>query len=510
MTPLESQLLESPITGSAANGGDARPLPALCVDLDGTLVKSNTLVDSLLVLARKRPQDILRLPGWLAKGRVVFKQHVSAAVQLDVEHLPYNQRLLEYLRKQHGAGRPLYLATAADSVLADHVAGYLGIFDEVLASDGVTNLAGENKLEAFRRRFPDGFCYIGNALPDATLLAASETPMVANPHLSLRRRMRRSGTVSTASFIDRAPLFKSWLRAVRLHQWAKNTLIFVPLLLAHQWNAATITGAVVAFFSFGMCASATYIINDLLDLETDRRHPRKRRRPFAAGDLSAISGVFAVLLLLAMATALAVALPAIVSAAAGYDALEKPYSFLGWLGLYTVTTLIYSLYLKRRLLLDVFVLSGLYTIRILAGWGATGVEVSAWLAGFSVFFFLSLAYVKRFSELKSLGERGDASTSGRGYGIGDLEMLRALGVGSAYAAVVVMTLYINNGSNASALYHHPVRLWMVVPVLLLWLSHVWMLASRGQMHDDPVIYAVTDKRSLFLGVLMAAVVWFAL
>ena len=227
-------------------------------------------------------------------------------------------------------------------------------------------------------------------------------------------------------------------------------------------------------------------------------------------DLSAISGVFAVLVLMAAAAALAVALPAIVAAVAGYDALEKPYSFLGWLGLYTVTTLIYSLYLKRRLLLDVFVLSGLYTIRILAGWGATGVEVSAWLAGFSVFFFLSLAYVKRFSELKSLGERGDASTSGRGYTIGDLEMLRALGVGSAYAAVVVMTLYINNGANASALYLHPVRLWMVVPVLLLWLSHVWMLASRGQMHDDPVIYAVTDKRSLFLGVLMAAVVWFAL
>ena len=274
MTPLESQLLESPVIGAPEIGREERSVPALCVDLDGTLVKSNTLVDSLLVLARKRPMDILRLPGWLAKGRVVFKQRVSAAVQLDVEHLPYNQLLLEYLRKQHGAGRPLYLATAADSVLADHVAGFLGIFDEVLASDGVTNLSGENKLEAFRRRFPQGFCYIGNASPDALLLAASQTPMVANPHLSLRRLMRRSGTVSTASFIDRAPLFKSWLRAVRLHQWAKNTLIFVPLLLAHQWNAATITGAVVAFFSFGMCASATYIINDLLDLETDRRHPR--------------------------------------------------------------------------------------------------------------------------------------------------------------------------------------------------------------------------------------------
>jgi 4-hydroxybenzoate polyprenyltransferase/phosphoserine phosphatase len=489
----------------AFGGGAGVPL---CVDLDGTLVKSDTLVDSVLAIARQHPRELLQIPGWLAKGKAAFKQHVTAAVELDVEHLPYNKPLMEFLRVQHGEGRAIYLATAADVGLAERVAAYLGIFTGVLASDGATNLAGGNKLAAFRARFGERFCYIGNARPDAELLAACETPMVANPDGALRGRMRRSGTVAVKTFIDRTPALKSWLRAVRLHQWAKNTLIFVPLLLAHQWNPGTFAGAAVAFLSFGMCASATYIINDLLDLEADRKHLRKRRRPFAAGDLSAIAGVTMVGTLMVLSVVLALALPRIVDAMPGDWVLPAPYAFLRWLGLYTVTTLTYSLYLKRKLLLDVFVLSGLYTVRILAGSRATGVPVSAWLAGFSVFFFLSLAFVKRFSELEGLRERGVAVSNGRGYLVGDLEQLRALGTGAMYAAVVVMTLYINDGTKQ--LYTHPVRLWMVVPVLLLWLSQMWMLASRGEMHDDPVVFAITDKRSLLLGVLMAAVVWWAL
>lgn len=485
----------------------------VCVDLDGTLVRSDTLVDSVLAIARQRPQDLWRIPGWIAQGKASFKRHVTSAVELDVEHLPYNLPLLEWLRRQAAEGRELYLATAADRVLADRVAAHLGIFRGVLASDGATNLAGGNKLAAFREQFGSHFCYIGNARPDAEVLAACESPMVANPDSALLSAMHRAGTVPVAVFDDRTPKFKSWLKAIRLHQWAKNTLIFVPLLLAHAWNAdnfaSTFAGAVTAFLSFGLCASATYIINDLLDIEADRKHPRKRRRPFAAGDLSAISGTAMVVLMLTAGLALAFALPFIVAAAPGPYSLAQPYRFLGWLILYTVTTLTYSLYLKRKLLWDVFVLSGLYTIRILAGSGATGVPVSAWLAGFSVFFFLSLAFVKRFSELEGLRASGKMVPSGRGYFVTDLEQLRALGTGAAYAAVVVMTLYINN-PESKLLYSHPIRLWLVVPVLLLWLSQIWMFASRGEMHDDPVVFAITDKRSLLLGVLMAAVIWWAL
>lgn len=481
----------------------------LCVDLDGTLVRSDTLVDSVLAMARRRPTDLWHIPGWIAEGKARFKQHVTASVELDVEHLPYNQPLLAWLRAEAGQGRAIYLATAADRALAERVAAHLGIFTGVLASDGATNLAGSNKLAAFREHFGEHFCYIGNARPDAAVLAACDSPMVANPDRALLRLMKRNGTVAAHTFNDREPAVKSWLRAVRLHQWAKNTLIFVPLLLAHQWTLPALGAASIAFLSFGLCASATYILNDLLDVEADRRHPRKRRRPFASGELSAISGVIAVVALLAASAALALALPRFVEVLPGPFRLTMPYKFGEWLALYTATTLTYSLYLKRKLLLDVFVLSGLYTVRLLAGSAATGVPISAWLGGFSVFFFLSLAFVKRFSELEGLRERGGVVSNGRGYLVSDLEQLRALGTGAAYAAVVVLTLYINN-FETTLLYQHVVRLWLAVPVLLLWLSQVWMLASRGQMHDDPVVWAITSRRSLLIGVLMAAVIWFAL
>ena len=487
-----------------------RPGVPLCVDLDGTLVKSDTLVDSVLALARQYPQGLIQIPGWMAQGKAAFKQHVTTAVTLDVEHLPYNMPLLEWLRAEHGRGRLIYLATAADRRLANRVADHLGLFHGVLASDGETNLAGDNKLAAFRSQFGESFCYIGNAHPDIELLRACESPMVANPHSSLTSGLKHAGVTAAQRFDDQASPLRAWLKAIRLHQWAKNTLIFVPLLLAHDWNIAAVAAAAIAFLSFGLCASATYIINDLLDIEADRRHLRKRRRPFAAGDLSAFAGVAAVAVMMCASVLLALLLPHLFAAMPGnHAALPKPYSFFEWLAIYTATTLTYSFYLKRKLLLDVFVLSGLYTVRILAGSSATGVPISTWLAGFSVFFFLSLAFVKRFSELEALRERGGAVSNGRGYVVGDLEQLRALGTGAAYAAVVVTTLYISN-SDTARLYAHTGRLWMVVPVLLLWLSQVWMLTSRGEMHDDPVVWAITDKRSLLLGLLMALVVFWAL
>ena len=501
----------APVIDQELNGtGRAVLAPGvpLCVDLDGTLVKSDTLVDSVLALARQKPGEILRIPSWIAQGKAQFKKHVTATVTLDVEHLPYNRPLLEWLRAEHGAGRAIYLATAADRSLAERVADYLGIFAGVLASDGTKNLAGKNKLEAFREHFGERFCYIGNAKPDVPLLSACESPMTANPHRALTAGLRRAGTVPAANFEDRTPALKSWLRAVRLHQWAKNVLIFVPLVLAHAWNPTRIGAAVVAFFSFGLCASATYIVNDLLDIEADRRHPRKRRRPFAAGDLSAIAGLCAVFVMMAASFSLAMVVPRMIHTVPGTHPELLPNNFLVWLLIYTVTTLTYSLYLKRTLLLDVFVLSGLYTVRLLAGSAATGVTISEWLGGFSVFFFLSLAFVKRFSELENLRERGGEVPAGRGYHVSDVEQLRAFGTGSMFAAVLVTTLYISN-PQTSLLYEHAKRLWLVVPVLLLWLSQVWMLASRGQMHDDPVVWAITSKRSLLLGAVMAAVVWWA-
>ncbi len=482
----------------------------LCVDLDGTLSKSDTLVDSTLAIARQHPALLLKLPGWIAEGKAALKRHITASVELDVVHLPYNEPLLAYLREQHALGRPLFLATAADAALAHRVAAHLGLFSGVLASDGSTNLAGPNKLAAFRQRFGDHFCYIGNASPDLSLLSGCVDPMVANPTRGLTSGLRAQHITPTRTFVERNPPVRAWLKAIRLHQWAKNVLIFLPLLLAHMRSLGLLAGAVVAFLSFGLCASATYIINDLLDIEADRAHPRKRRRPFAAGDLSALHGVAVVLGFFVASLLLALAVPRVVAALSPALALPGPYSFLKWLLLYTATTLAYSLRLKRAILIDVIVLSGLYTIRILAGSAATGVGVSTWLAGFSIFFFLSLAFVKRFAELENLRERGGATPKGRGYHVDDIEQLRSFGSASAYASVVVFTLYISNLSNATELYRHTTRLWLLVPVLLLWLSRLWLLASRGHLHEDPVVYAITDRRSLALGVLVIAIVLSAL
>ncbi|HEU5339747.1 UbiA family prenyltransferase [Edaphobacter sp.] len=490
-----------------AASSDAQP--ALCVDLDGTLVKSDTLIDSILTLVRHHPAALVRLPGWLMEGKAPLKRHIANIVQLDAAHLPYNRVLLQYLEQQQAAGRPLYLATAADSSTAHTVATHLCLFSGVFASDGDTNLSGNNKLAAFQRQFGENFSYIGNARADLPILRVCREPMVANPTPGLSSALRGAGITPARVFTERTSALKSWPKAIRIHQWAKNLLIFLPLLLAHMRTPGLVAAAVLAFFSFSLCASATYIANDLLDLNADRQHPRKRRRPFAAGDLSAFAGIATALVFLAVSAALALAIPQTIAHFSPGFALVRPYHFLFWLVIYAITTLAYSLYLKRVVIVDVIVLSGLYTIRILAGAAATGVPVSTWLAGFAVFFFLSLAFVKRFAELEGLRERGGASASGRGYHIADIEQLRTFGSASGYVSVAVLTLYISN-LDAAALYTHAHRLWLLVPVLLLWISRLWLEASRGQLNEDPVVYAITDRRSLLLGIIVVAIVLSAL
>ena len=498
-------------TGEVAEATRASaPSLPLCVDLDGTLVKSDTLVDTVLVLARQSPVTVLRFPQWIAQGKASFKRRVSSLAELDVQRLPYNGPLLEYLREEHGKGREIWLATGADTLLAERVAEHLGLFAGVLASDGEVNLTGKNKLAAFEQRFPRGFCYIGNARPDIPLLTACVMPMVANPHPALSAGLRAASVTPARTFADSVSPAKAWVKAIRLHQWAKNTLIFLPLLLAHQRATGPVVATLMAFFSIGFAASATYIVNDLLDLEADRHHARKRRRPFAAGDLSPIAGVATSAIFFTLSLLLAIALPHVMSALSPQVQPAGSGPFLEWLALYVVATVAYSLRLKRMVLVDVIVLSGLYTIRLLAGSAAAQVEISPWLAAFSIFFFLSLAFVKRFSELEAMQEGTEApnavAVKGRGYRVSDLEQVRSFGTASGCASVVVFALYIGSNDAARHLYPHYGRLWLLVPVILLWLFRLWLLASRGELHEDPVVYAITDKRSLMLGALVVGIV----
>ncbi len=466
-------------------------LRPLCVDLDGTLVKSDTLLDSLLLLAHKRPAMLLALPGQLLRGRAAFKAFVTDSISLDVVHLPYNRELLRYLEEQHRTGRDIYLATGADIALARRVAEHLGLFKQVLGSDGARNLTGHNKLERLRTSLADGeFDYIGNGAPDLPLLAHSTEPMVANPSIALRFLLRTRKIQPKFEFHDRNHSAAALVRAMRPHQWTKNLLLLIPLLLSHAVTIENLIAGLLAFCSFSLAASGTYIVNDLLDMESDRHHPQKQRRPFAAGDLSPLDGAAALVLFLALAFWIARGLPA---------------AFGAWLLLYVAATLAYSTWLKRIPIVDVLVLSGLYTLRLLAGSAATGSHISHWLGGFSVFLFFSLAIAKRFAELDNLRTGNSVPRNGRGYILADIEQLRVFGTSSAFAAMVIFAIYISS-DDVMALYRNPTLLWLMMPLMILWLCRVWLLASRGLLHEDPVVFALTDRMSLLIGAAAVATV----
>ena len=351
----------------------------------------------------------------------------------------------------------------------------------MIATSGGKNLSGKAKLEAIESRFPhEGFDYVGNASPDEVLLAHAKAAMLANPSTGLRPTLDRKGVKIARIFEDRGSKGKAWLRAMRISQWPKNSLIFVPMLLAHVFlQKERLIAAAIAFLSFSFAASATYILNDLLDMEADRRHPQKRQRPFAAGELSGKAGAALGVCLLAVAAALT---------------RFEPVGFALCLGLYFVTTLAYSFVLKRMVLVDVLTLAGLYTVRLLAGAKATEVPLSPWFQTFSLFFFLSLAIVKRYGELHNLRESGATPNNGRGYRVADIEQLRSFGTASGYASVVVFSLYINN-PEIEKLYRHPHWLWLMAPLLIYWISRIWLMAHRGELDEDPVVFALTDRWS---------------
>ncbi len=456
----------------------------LCVDLDGTLIRTDLLLEMLVLLLKTRPLDLFKLPVWLLKGKAHLKREIAARVELDVTCLPYREPLLEFLRSEHGFGRTLVLATAADARVARKVAAHLGIFSAVVASDGAVNLSGSAKLDALERGYGDeGFVYVGDAPVDLEVWRRARGAILVG------RGTRFAGQLTNVerTFDDEK---RPWelFRAMRLHQWAKNTLVFVPLLLAHETTNLPLAGAsLLAFLAFGLCASSVYVQNDLLDLEADRHHARKRFRAFASGALPIKFGLVLApaLILLAVVTALPLS-PA----------------FLGVLGLYFALTLSYSFYFKRKAILDVLLLALLYTVRIVAGGVAVGVVVSPWLLAFSMFFFLNLAYVKRFAELSALPK--ESSLRARGYTSADLEGLADLGVASGYVSILVVALYINS-PEVRTLYRVPEFLWLLCPLLVYWISRVWLLARRGEMHDDPVVFALRDRVSYLIGALAVLV-----
>lgn len=480
-------------TSSPANNN-----PRLYVDLDGALCATDTLWESLLELAQERPLDLFLVPFWILKGKAVFKREVANRVLPDIASLPVRPEVLALLTTCKSSGQKLVLATAADERIARPLADRLGLFDAVLASDGKTNLAAENKLAAVQLHAGGGaFDYLGDSKADLPLLRECQRGYVAGPQDSVWR-VAQSGRSGKAELIRLRPSvggIKSHIKALRPHQWAKNVLVGVPLLVSHQiGNLAAVGQTALAFASFSLIASAVYIINDLLDLPSDRVHPTKRNRPFASGAVAIPTGLTLAGALFFLGLLIAFA--------------KVNVEFGGMIVLYLVITTLYSTFLKRKLVLDVFILAGLYTIRILAGAVAIKVQPSEWLLAFSVFIFTSLAMLKRYTELKVWSNLNEKWPAGRRYTISDMDLFRSMGPASAYAAVLVFALYISS-RDVSLLYHRPQILWLVCPVLLYWLTRLWFLTNRSRPLEDPVLFALTDKASLACGVLVLALVFLA-
>lgn len=466
---------------------------AICVDLDGTLLRTDLLYESALALLRISPLYLFALPWWLLRGKANLKRQVALRVNAAfVSTLPYDDRVLGLLRE---SSLHRVLCTASDELLAGPIAARLGVFDEVIASDGTHNRRGSSKADALVSRFgARGFHYVANQRVDLHVWKHARSAWVVNGSAALARSASR--VTELAGHLPKVGGgVAAWGRALRVHQWLKNLLVFVPLLAAHAFTELSTLGqALLAFAAFSLCASGVYVLNDLLDLPVDRAHPRKRFRPFASGELSLAHGMVASPLLTAAGFLLAW--------------LCSP-AFFAVLAIYCVTTLAYSLHLKRVHMLDVMLLAGLYTIRIIAGGVAVGVPLSFWLLAFSMFLFLSLAMLKRYTELSALTPGKDDELHGRGYAGGDLPLLQSLGGSAGYLSVLVLALYINSPESLD-LYSTPQALWFLCPLLLYWISRSWSLVRRGRMHDDPVVFAVTDRTSLAIAGLCGLVVIWAI
>lgn len=463
----------------------------LVVDLDGTLLKTDLLVETANSFIIAQPFRVVQLLAWLSAGRTTLKARLAQAGPIDPATLPYNEELLAWLREEKANGRRIVLATASHQLLADQVARRLGLFDEVLATSAAVNLKAEAKRDLLVARFGErGFDYVGNDWADIPVWRSADQAHVVGGSRRLVGEVRSQGRLGREIADGKPSTAVALLKAVRPHQWVKNLLVLVPLMAVHRYgDGASVVHALLALVAFSLTASSVYLLNDLAEVGDDRQHRSKRLRPLACGHLGLVQGWLAWPAFLAVAFALA--------------GIALPWHFMAALAAYFVLTVAYSLWLKQMPVVDVVTLAGLYTLRIVAGAAAIRVPLSFWLLAFSMFLFFSLALLKRYSELRTVQATGQAvGLRGRGYETQDMELISSLGGGAGYIAVLVLALYIQDGRTAS-LYATPTFIWLVCPLLLYWVSRAWLIAHRGRMHDDPIVFALKDRASWAVAVLLA-------
>ena len=461
---------------------------ALAVDLDGTLIHTDLIQETLIRYILERPWRIFIVLIWWARGRAYLKKEVAARVKLDVSVLPYNQEVLKWLVEEKKSGRSLYLVSGSDQSLVSAVSEHCGIFADAKGSDGIINCTGSNKADWLEKEFgKNGFDYVGNSTVDLKVWKRSDSAIIVSNSESLGSRL----TNVTKRFLVKDSSLKAAFKAIRVHQWVKAFLIFVPLLAAHEiFNYRAVTSALLAFFSFCFMSSSTYILNDLVDIESDRASSKKKLRPFAAGKLSPVYGLAMAVSLFCLSILIAV---------------NISWLFLLLILGYSAGTLTYSLFAKSLVIADIVLLAGFYSLRILAGGVACQIVVSKWLLLFSIFFFLGLACIKRFCELASEGE---VKASRRGYQKGDLPLIRVMGICSGFIAVLVVALWANS-FEVEVIYKSPHFLWLLCPLLLYWIGRIWIYAERGILHHDPVVFALKDRVSYLVTLMAALIVYVA-
>lgn len=450
----------------------------LFVDLDGTLIKTDLLHEGVFRLIKKSPFYLFLLLVWLLRGKAYFKQQIALHAEPNFSLLPGNDEFISFLKQEKQNGRTLYLATASDIKYAEKVAVHFDFFDGILASDGHNNLRGIKKAEQCRNLVGE-FSYAGNEAIDFEIFKDAMDSYLVNPDKAALKRCRVEPV--TRIWQDPQPGLGTWVKALRLHQWLKNFLLFIPLFVSHSYQSIENIGlTMMGFLAFGLLASATYIFNDLLDLDDDRAHPRKNKRPFASGALQIKQGVAAISGLLLASVCIA---------------FFTSTSFQLVLGCYLVLTLTYSLVLKQYVMIDVLALASLYTVRIIAGAVLLELELSFWLLSFSMFIFLSLALVKRCTEIKMLIDKEKERASGRDYTIHDYTLMQSIGVTSAFLAILVLALFIQSAFEGN-IYRSPMLLWMIFPALIYWICRMWLKTNRNEMTDDPIVFSIKDRGSL--------------
>ena len=454
-------------------------LKPLVVDLDGTLVRSDLLVESAFAHLGHDPLRVVGLLSAARRGKAALKAEIAAKTEIDVSHLPYDEDVVSLIRQRRAAGNQVYLASASNERYVRAVADHLGLFDGWFASNDKENLSSASKARRLVEAFGEGgFDYVGNGRADLAVWTVASQRIAVRISAVVRSQLMdidRDATVFENA-IDRT---RAWIKLLRVHQWAKNALVFVPLMTARRFDLLAFAEAIGAFFAFSLAASAMYILNDVIDLDADRKHPSKKHRPLAAGSVPIVTAMVLIpaLLVVAFIGALAIA-PALAAVLLAYVILTTAYTFL----------------LKRKMLVDVLTLASLYTIRVVGGAVAISVPLSEWLLGFSIFIFTALALIKRYVELAARLDKDLSNPTNRNYRKSDLDIVAALAAGASFNAVTVFALYISSDM-VRPLYRHPEALWLICLILMYWLARALLMAHRRLMPDDPIVFALRDWNS---------------